>query len=116
KKMNGPTICRCVEGSARRTSKLPISRLRGTIIASMASQEKRSPGLGSSAGCQLMPGSPFDFRAHGHGAVVVCHLELDALLRMFVKINNHEHSHADRGEYSGGEPGYNPCSNTKQLG
>src|SRR5438477_11342088 len=35
---------------------------------------------------------------------------------MFVKINSHEHSHADRGEYSGGEPGYNPCSKTKQLG
>jgi hypothetical protein len=52
--MKGPTICRFVKGNARRTSKLPRSRLRGTIIVSMASQEKRSPGLGSSAGCQLM--------------------------------------------------------------
>ena len=54
KKMKGPTICRCVDGSARRTSKLPRSRARGTITVSIASQASLSPGLGSSAGFQLM--------------------------------------------------------------
>jgi hypothetical protein len=47
------------EGSARRTSKLPISRAHGTMIVSIASQEKRSPGVGSSAGWQLMMRSSF---------------------------------------------------------
>src|SRR4051812_5599196 len=53
-KMNGPTICRRGEGRARRTSKPPRSRARGTITVSIASQASRSPGLGSSTGCQLM--------------------------------------------------------------
>ena len=37
KKMKGPTICRSAEGSARRTSKPPRSRARGTMTISIAS-------------------------------------------------------------------------------
>src|SRR5690349_22170347 len=37
KKMNGPTICRVREGNARRTSKPPRSRARGTIAVSIES-------------------------------------------------------------------------------
>jgi hypothetical protein len=51
---NGPTICRWLDGSARRTEKPPRSRARGTMTMSIASQESVSPGLASSAGCQLM--------------------------------------------------------------
>ena len=65
KKMNGPTICRCAEGSARRTSKLPRSRARGTITVSMASQASLSPGCGSSAGFQLIGSSPSVHRQAG---------------------------------------------------
>ena len=35
--MKGPTICRCADGSARRTSNPPRSRARGTMTAAMAS-------------------------------------------------------------------------------
>src|SRR4051812_25455140 len=52
--MKGPTIWRRFEGRARRTSNPPRSRARGMMTVSIASQPKRSPGLGSSAGCQLM--------------------------------------------------------------
>src|SRR3954453_23087625 len=53
-KMKGPTICRRAEGRARRTSKPPRSRARGTITVSIASQARLSPGFGSSQGCQLI--------------------------------------------------------------
>jgi hypothetical protein len=62
KKMNGPTICLCVEGSARRTEKPPRSRARGTMTISMASQVNASPGLGSMARCQLMLNSQLGCR------------------------------------------------------
>src|SRR5262245_42437773 len=52
--MNGPTICLCADGSARRTSKPPRSRARGTITCSTASQEWRSPGTGSLSVSQLI--------------------------------------------------------------
>ena len=54
KKMNGPTICRCGEGKARRTSKPPRSRARGTMIVSMLSRLPQSGQVGSMAGFQLM--------------------------------------------------------------
>src|SRR5919106_1649282 len=61
--MKGPTICRRGEGSARRTSKPPRSRARGTMTISMARQACASPGFGSSDGSQLTgvpPHSRFD--------------------------------------------------------
>src|SRR5690242_1849688 len=36
-------LCRCGEGSARRTSKPPRSCASGTMMVSMASQEKAAP-------------------------------------------------------------------------
>ena len=54
KKMNGPTICRFGAGSARRTSKPPRSRARGTISVSIASIAAASGQVGSSVGFQLM--------------------------------------------------------------
>ena len=48
--MNGPTMRRCAEGSARRTSKLPRSVVRGTITRSIASHWKVLPGVGVLAG------------------------------------------------------------------
>jgi hypothetical protein len=53
-KMKGPTIRRCDEGSARVTEKFPRSRVRGTMIASIASQADASPAAGSFADCQLI--------------------------------------------------------------
>src|SRR4051794_30429982 len=53
-KMKGPTIWRCGDGRARRTSNPPRSRARGTTTVSMASQASRSPGVGSSVACQLI--------------------------------------------------------------
>src|SRR5216683_2356786 len=46
--MNGPTMRRRVEGSARRTVKPPRSAVRGTITSAIASQEGASPGSGLS--------------------------------------------------------------------
>src|SRR5215475_3084981 len=63
--MNGPTICFCAAGKARRTSKPPRSRARGTITCSMASHDRGSPGLGSWEGSQLM-GCPFSEMSVDH--------------------------------------------------
>src|SRR5215218_9410277 len=63
--MNGPTIWRRAEGRARRTSKPPRSRARGMITVSIASHPKRSPGFGSSAGCQLMSVARVERRRSG---------------------------------------------------
>src|SRR5690349_19912612 len=78
KKMNGPTSRRFAEGSARRTSKPPMSCARGTIIVSMASQAKASPGTGSGPGKKLIdahpssgPGNYADIIARQ--VAVVCH-------------------------------------------
>src|SRR5271166_3368777 len=57
KKMNGPTIWRFGAGSARRTSKPPMSRDRGTIKVSMASTATASGQTGSSEGFQLISAS-----------------------------------------------------------
>ena len=48
------TIWRLAEGSARRTSKPPISRARGTMMVSMLSRLVGSEWLTSIAGFQLM--------------------------------------------------------------
>src|SRR5215207_4672597 len=53
------------EGRARRTSKPPRSRARGMITVSIASHPKRLPGLGSSAGCQLMSVARVERRRSG---------------------------------------------------
>ena len=50
KKMKGPTSRRLAVGSARRTSKPPMSLALGMTISSMASQAKASPGVGIIAG------------------------------------------------------------------
>src|SRR5215475_2823785 len=63
--MNGPTICFCAAGKARRTSKPPRSRARGTITCSMASHDRASPGFGSWEGSQLM-GYPFSLMSVDH--------------------------------------------------
>ena len=53
--MNGPTICRRADGSARRTSKPPRSRARGTITVSIALVSSASSShFGSIAACQLI--------------------------------------------------------------
>src|SRR3954462_6981449 len=65
--MKGPTIRHSAEGSARRTANEPRSRERGTIRVRMASQEKRSPGIGSSALCQLIAVAPVLFDRKGGG-------------------------------------------------
>src|SRR6201999_2489088 len=58
--MKGPTIWRLPCGSARRTAKpSPRSRVRGTMIASSASQVLGSPSSGSLDGSQLMWSSMF---------------------------------------------------------
>ena len=54
KKMNGPTSRRLAVGSARRTSKPPMSLALGITISSIASQAKASPGDGSLPGKKLM--------------------------------------------------------------
>ena len=54
KKMNGPTIWRFGAGSARRTSKPPMSRARGTITVSIASTASPVGQSGSKAGFQLI--------------------------------------------------------------
>ena len=65
----------------RRTSKLPISRLRGTIIVSIASHEKRSPGVGSLAGCQLAGAACKGFAAYA----IACSLLGPQLVRSPLK-------------------------------
>src|SRR5262249_47726254 len=52
--MNGPTMRRCADGSARRTEKPPRSLVRGTITRSIASQAWASPGTGALPGKKLM--------------------------------------------------------------
>jgi hypothetical protein len=52
-----PTIWRFGAGSARRTSKPPMSRARGTIKVSMASTAMTSGQTGSSEGFQLISAS-----------------------------------------------------------
>src|SRR4051812_45836051 len=54
KKMNGPTICRLVDGRARRTVISPRSTARGTIRVSIAPTDARSPSTGSGQGLQLI--------------------------------------------------------------
>src|SRR3954467_10993115 len=54
KKMNGPTICRLVEGRARRTVISPRATARGTVSVSIASVDVRSPSTGSGQGLQLI--------------------------------------------------------------
>src|SRR5215813_14711124 len=56
--MNGPTMRRCADGSARRTEKPPRSLVRGTITRSIASHAWASPGRGSLPGKKLMVESP----------------------------------------------------------
>ena len=48
--MNGPTRRRFAVGSARRTSRLPMSLVRGMIRCSIASQAGASPAMGSFPG------------------------------------------------------------------
>src|ERR1051326_4453291 len=55
--MNGPTMRRRAEGSARRTVSPPRSTVRGTIAMSIASQLNASPRTGSLAGKKLMADS-----------------------------------------------------------
>src|ERR1700744_5300013 len=52
--MNGPTICRFGAGRARRTSKPPRSRARGTISVSIAWAPTSFGQPGSSDGIQLI--------------------------------------------------------------
>src|SRR5712691_2642154 len=52
--MKGPTMRRLACGSARRTVKWPTSTLRGTMMRSMASAARASPGAGSLPGKKLM--------------------------------------------------------------
>src|SRR5690606_8519320 len=67
--MNGQTICRLDEGSARCTSSPPRSTARGTIRVSMASTVDGTPRVGSGQGLQLMMAFLFSGSdRHGGGA------------------------------------------------
>src|SRR5262245_57318152 len=54
KKMNGPTMRDCADGSARRTAKSPRSTVRGTMTRSIAAQASASPAAGSLPRKKLM--------------------------------------------------------------
>src|ERR1700674_5925236 len=52
--MKGPTIRVCADGKARRTSRPPMSAVRGTMMWAIASQAGASPAAGSLAGKKLI--------------------------------------------------------------